>query len=240
MMSSRSSAASVLLGLCAAVALSASASASPVPGDMSSAPAPSAAPQAAPVSQEAALDGLLARFAAMKGLSAKFREEKTMALLAAPLINEGELHFAAPGRLVRHTRAPVRSTVLIDGERLTFGDARGVEAISFAQNPVVGLFVASFVKIFAGDKAALQAMYKMSFEAGPTADAWSLRLRPQVAPMDKIVDRIEVTGEGTVIKTMKVVEVGGDETLTTFAEVDVDRRFSAAELAELFRVAGPR
>lgn len=240
MMSSRSSAASVLLGLCAAVALSASASASPVPGDMSSAPAPSAAPQAAPVSQEAALDGLLARFAAMKGLSAKFREEKTMALLAAPLINEGELHFAAPGRLVRHTRSPVRSTVLIDGERLTFGDARGVEAISFAQNPVVGLFVASFVKIFAGDKAALQAMYKMSFEAGPSADAWSLRLRPQVAPMDKIVDRIEVTGEGTVIKTMKVVEVGGDETLTTFAEVDVDRRFSAAELAELFRVAGPR
>ena len=240
MMSSRSSVVSALFALCAAVALSsAPASASPVPGDMSATPASVAAP-ATPAAQEAALDALLARFAAMKGLSAKFREEKTMALLAAPLINEGEIHFAAPGRLVRHTRAPVRSTVLIDGERLTFGDARGVEAISFAQNPVVGLFVASFVKIFAGDKAALKAMYKMSFEPGPTADAWSLRLRPQVAPMDKIVDRIEVAGEGTVIQSMKVVEVGGDETLTTFAEVDVDRRFSEAELAELFRVAGPR
>ncbi|MEZ4452429.1 MAG: outer membrane lipoprotein carrier protein LolA [Nannocystaceae bacterium] len=189
-----------------------------------------------PAAQEAALDALLGRFAAMQGLSARFREEKSIALLAAPLINEGVIHFAAPGKLVRHTKSPVRSTVLLDGERLTFGDERGVEAISFAQNPVVGLFVASFVKIFAGDKAALKAMYKMSFEPGPTADAWSLRLRPQVAPMDKIVERIEITGDGVVIRSMKVVEVGGDETLTVFTEVDTDRRFTAAELAELFRV----
>ena len=35
---------------------------------------------------------------------------------------------------------------------------------------------------------------------------------------------------------MRVVELGGDETITTFTEVDTARRFSDAELAELFRV----
>lgn len=208
--------------------------------------APTSAPAvAAPQAAEAAaakpltvveLDAFLARFAAMRGLSAKFREEKTMALLAAPLVNEGVLYFAAPGRLARHTTSPFKASVIIDGERLTFGDGRGVEAIRFDQNPMLGLFVASFVKIFAGDKEALAKMYAMELSGDPAA-SWTLRLRPTLAPMDKVIKRIEIAGEGLVIHRMKVIEASGDETVTTFTEVNTDRGFSEAELAELFRVS---
>lgn len=192
----------------------------------------------APVHQLSAaeLDAFLARFAAMPGLSAKFREEKTMALLAVPLVNEGVIYFASPGRLARHTTAPVRSSVIIDGERMTFGDSRGVDAVSFDQNPILGLFVTSFVKIFAGDKEALAKMYAMELRGDPQG-TWALKLRPQISPMDQVIAGIELVGDGLVVKTMTVDEVGGDRTVTTFTEVNTARRFTDAELKELFKVA---
>jgi hypothetical protein len=204
-----------------------------------------AAQEAAPVTSSAplpTLEGLLRRFAAMPGLSARFREEKHMALLAAPLINEGTIHFSPPGRLVRHTTAPMRSSVLIDGERLLFGDARGIEVIRLRENPAIALFVASFVKIFAGDEAALTSMYSMSIAARPElgAEGWGLTLRPRVAPMDTIVARIEIAGDGVVVREMRVVELSGDETRTTFFEVNPARSFSAEEAAALFQVEGRR
>ena len=116
-----------------------------------------------------------------------------MALLAAPLVNEGTLYFAPKGRLVRHITAPAPATVLIDEGSLRFADAGGSETLSLAQNPVLRLFVDSFVKIFAGDRVALERMYTMELQALPVgADGvarWSLGLRPRVAPMTQIIER---------------------------------------------------
>ena len=185
-----------------------------------------------------ALQELLARFAAMSGLSAKFREEKRMALLAAPLVNEGVLYFAPRGRLARHITAPAPATVLIDEGSLRYADAGGSETMSLDQNPALRLFVESFVKIFAGDRAALERMYTLSLTQLPaSADGvarWSLGLRPRVAPMTQIIERIEITGHDVTLETMRVIEVGGDETVTTFTEVDTKRRFTPQELTTLF------
>ncbi len=197
-------------------------------------------PAAAPIG----LEQLLARFAAMSGLSAKFREEKRMALLAAPLVNEGVLYFAPPGRLARHITAPAPATVLIDAGSLRYADAGGSETLTLDQNPVLRLFVDSFVKIFAGDREALARMYTMELVALPAgADGlprWSLRLRPRVAPMTQIIERVEIEGRDVMLETMRVVEVGGDETVTTFTQVDTQRRFTAEELTALFRLPGQR
>ena len=205
---------------------------------------PTAATTAAPSAEAAlpTLEGLLGRLAALPGIRAKFREEKRMALLAAPLVNEGVLYFHPPGRLARHTTAPMRASVVIEGGRLTFGDERGVEVIRVDGNPAMALFVDSFVKIFAGDRDALVAMYDMAIEAWPEggAEGWRLTLRPKVAPIDRILARIEIEGAGVIVRRMRVVEVGGDEAVTTFSEVDVSRAFSAAEQAALFRVEARR
>lgn len=181
------------------------------------------------------LDDLLGRFARMSGLQAKFREEKHMALLAAPLVNEGVIYFipgAGKPRLARHTTAPAPSVVLIEGTALRMADGASREEIALDRNPPVRLFVDSFVKIFAGDREALAAMYAMELAA--EGERWTLRLKPKVAPIDKLIDRIEITGEALVIATMRVVEVGGDETLTSFSAVDSQRRFTPEELAALF------
>jgi hypothetical protein len=212
--------------------------------------APVAAPAAAPVAAPAeearpaaplTLDDLLGRFARMSGLQAKFREEKRMALLAAPLVNEGVIYFipgAGKPKLARHTTLPAPSVVLIEGSALRMADGTSREEIALDRNPPVRLFVDSFVKIFAGDREALAGMYAMELAA--EADKWTLRLKPKVAPIDKLIDRIEITGEGLVIATMRVVEIGGDETLTTFSAVDPQRRYTPEELAALFSLPPPR
>jgi len=215
-----------------------------VAGALLAGPAAAQEPVAAPVASTPALEQLLARFAAMSGLSARFREEKRMALLAAPLVSEGTLYFAPKGRLARHITAPAPATVLIDEGSLRFADAGGTETMSLTQNPVVRLFVDSFVKIFAGDRVALERMYTMELAALPAAAdgvaRWSLRLRPRVAPMTQIIERLELVGHDVALESMRVVEVGGDETLTTFSEVDTQRRFTAEELSALFRLPGQR
>lgn len=214
-------------------------------GALVSAPVQAQAPVSAPVVvAPMTLDQLLARFAGMSGLSAKFREEKRMALLAAPLVNEGILYFAPKGRLARHITAPAPATVLIDEGSLRYADAGGSETLTLDQNPVLRLFVDSFVKIFAGDREALARMYTMELVGLPAgadgAARWSLRLRPRVAPMTQVIERIDIEGHEIVLETMRIVEIGGDETVTSFSEVDAQRRFTEQELATLFSLPARR
>jgi hypothetical protein len=186
--------------------------------------------QQAPLTLAQLLDG----FAAMPGLSAEFREEKYMALLAEPLVNAGTLHFAK-GKLARHVTEPVASSVLIADGLLEFGDASGKETIDLEQNPVVRLFVDSFVHIFAGDRAALEQLYAIQFTPGE-GGAWVMVLRPRMSPIDKVIDRVILDGKQLAVAKMRIIEVGGDETITTFTKVDTAKKYGERELAELFRV----
>src|SRR5512139_2532539 len=103
--------------------------------------------------------------AQVPGLSARFREEKQIALLAAPLVNEGMLYFAPPGRLVRHTERPAPSTLLLDGGRLTVGEGNRVRTLEVAESPAVAVFVEGFVHLLSGDRARLEADFALTFEA---------------------------------------------------------------------------
>ena len=140
-------------------------------------------------------NALLAAFSRSPGLYARFREEKRLAMLDAPLVNEGTIHFAPPDRLARHTERPVESTLLIDGAKLQFGDADGQQSVDLGTNPVARLFVDSFVKLLAGDRTGLEKIFKIKFTPG-AGGAWQLVLTPQVAPMDKVIKELDLRGEG--------------------------------------------
>ena len=178
------------------------------------------------------LDGLLAQFHAIPGLEAHFREEKHLTLLDAPLLSEGTIYFAPPGRLSRQTTAPTASTLLIDGDRLAFFDGQQTETIPLDGNPVVRMFVDSFLKLLVGDRAALERIFTVDLH--PRAAGWELRLKPKLAPMTQLIDSIVMQGSGVILSKMTILEKTGDETVTAFDKVDPARHFSAAELARLF------
>lgn len=184
------------------------------------------------------LEALLAHFASTPGLHARFHEEKRLSVLAVPLVSDGTLDFAPPGRLVRRTTSPDVSVVLVDGRELRFGDARGQQRIDLDAQPVVRQFIDGFVAIVAGDRAALDRTYASEFRPG-AGDAWELTLRPRSGPVQRAFRDIVLRGHGFLLERMTIRETNGDETATTFSEIDDARRYTPAEAARLFRLDGP-
>ncbi len=180
------------------------------------------------------VDVLMEGFATMPGLYADFRQEVHFGMLARPLVDEGTLHFS-DGRLARRTLVPALSVVVIDADGIEFGDSKGSERIDLDGKPAVRQFVDAFTMIFAGDRGGLERLYRIEFVPGE-GRTWTMNLIPKVSPMDKVIDRVEVSGVDLAITKMRVLEHGGDETVTSFSKVDTARRYTAAEKAHLFSV----
>lgn len=193
------------------------------------------APPVANAGQAVTVDELLAGFAKMPGLYAEFRQESHFGLLAEPLVDTGTIHFA-DGRLARRTLAPTPSVVVMDGKGIEFGDGSKSERIDLDGKPAVRQFVDAFTKIFAGDRPGLEALYRIEFVAGE-GRSWTLTLVPKVSPMNEIIAKVIVSGNELSIATMRVVEKNGDETITSFTNVDTKRKYSKADIAKLFSVA---
>jgi outer membrane lipoprotein-sorting protein len=197
--------------------------------------ATTSAPSVAHAGQAVTVDELLAGFAKMPGLYAEFRQESHFGLLAEPLVDTGTIHFA-DGRLARRTLAPNPSVVVMDGRGIEFGDGSKSERIDLDGKPAVRQFVDAFTKIFAGDRPGLEALYRIEFVPGE-ARSWTLTLVPKVSPMNEIIAKVVVSGTELSIATMRVVERNGDETITSFTNVDTKRKYSKADVAKLFSVA---
>ncbi len=183
------------------------------------------------------IDSLMAEFRAVEGLEAQFREEKKMAILAVPLVSEGTIDFAAPDRLVRETTSPAVSKLLVDSKQLRFSDVGGSQSIPLEGNPVVRLFVDAFVKVLAGDRAALEKIFAIELHA--VGKGWSMTLTPRLEPMKSVIARMQLDGSGVVMSQMRLIEVEGDETVTVFRAVNTHRRFSAEESARIFGAPSP-
>jgi outer membrane lipoprotein-sorting protein len=187
----------------------------------------------------ASIDALLAGLSKAPGLYARFREEKHITLLQQPLVSEGHIYFAPPARFARHTEKPIASTMIIDGNNLQFGNADGQESVNLGTNPVARLFADAFVMLLSGNRAGLEKIFKMELAPKPggaagAAGEWTLVLTPRVAPMDKMIKALELRGRGLNLNELDVRESSGDWTRTTFTNVDLDRRYSAAEQAKFF------
>ena len=190
------------------------------------------APTQADAAQAVTVDELLAGFAKMPGLYAEFRQESYFGLLAEPLIDTGTIHYA-DGKLARRTQSPTPSVVVMDDKGIEYGDGRTVERIDLDGKPAVKQFVDAFTRIFAGDRKGLDELYRVEFLAGE-GRSWTLTLVPKVSPMDQIIAKVVVSGTELEIATMRVVETGGDETVTHFSKVDTARKYTKAEKQQLF------
>jgi outer membrane lipoprotein-sorting protein len=194
---------------------------------------PAAAQGEAPPTLETLMKGM----AGAPGVQARFREVKQLALLSQPLESRGTLYFVPPDRLSRETTEPSSTRLVIDGDRFSFRDAAGSEAIDLSSSPIAREYVSNFIVLFNGDLEALRKRYEPAFTA--SGDGWQLELRPRAKPLRDFVERVTLAGRGRALVRMELVEVGGDRTTTWFEEVRTDRAFSAEELARIFPAQEP-
>jgi len=200
-----------LLGLL--VVLAASAAADPAPADRG-------------------LDTLLSHFAASRGVEARFREEKSLPLLQEPLVSEGLLYYAPPGRLARFTTRPDRTSLLVMGDRLRLEDGLGVEEIDLAAHAEARRFIAQLLLLFEGDRKALERDYEVRFEGD--GDTWSLVLLPRALTLRSVIREIALRGRDDRLLEMVVSGTQGEVTRTTYPQMQVDRPFRPEELSALF------
>jgi outer membrane lipoprotein-sorting protein len=192
---------------------------------------------AARASADAApLDQLLAKLAKVEGLSAQFQEEKRMSLVAVPLKSEGTLYYQKPRALARHTLKPSRSSVLLSGDVVQFGDGKHSQSIALESQPAVRLLVDTFVSVLAGDKAALLRLASVSYEQ-PSKDSWLIRVVPKDPKLLRIVKAMTFAGKAAELSSMELVDGHGDVTRTTFTQIRFGK-LPPAQAKSVLRIGG--
>jgi outer membrane lipoprotein-sorting protein len=186
---------------------------------------------------DAVLDALLARLAKIESLIAHFSEEKQMALLAVPLRSQGTLYYAKPRLLARHTQSPQKSSLVLRGDKLEFGDAAHSESMGLDAQPAVRVLVDTFVSVLSGDRAQLSKLAQLEVESLP-AEGWRIHVTPRDPAVLRIVRKMSFEGKGPELSRMELLDANGDRTLTNFSEVQLGKRLSDAEVARLFRIGG--
>lgn len=157
------------------------------------------------------LERLLRGFALTHEARASFIEKKSLRVLDRPLVSTGELRFEAPDRLEKRTLHPQPELLQLEGDTLTLerGDRR--LRLDLRANPEVAALVESIRGTLAGDRAALERVYRLQLEGSESS--WALTLRPRDEAMASLVQRIRIAGRRANISVIEILHPNGDSTL---------------------------
>jgi outer membrane lipoprotein-sorting protein len=166
-----------------------------------------AAPAAAPWTLERLMQGL----AQTRSARASFVEKKTVAVLERPLVSSGELSFTAPDKLEKRTLRPKPELLRLQGETLTLERAGRSTVLDLRSYPEAAAFVESIRGTLAGDRQALEALYRLQLEG--VESSWVLTLTPADPAMRALVERIRIAGRGTELSVIEIRQTNGDGSL---------------------------
>ena len=166
------------------------------------------------------LDKLMSALAERKHGHVTFAEKKFIAMLDRPVESSGELLYDAPDRLEKKTLKPKPESLVLAGGVVTAQRGRHRYVLDLKQYPQVVPFIESIRATLAGDRAALEQVFKVDFTG--SFDRWALGLTPLDAKLTKTVKDIRIEGEKDLIHSVEIREADGDRSLLTIG-ADVAR-----------------
>ena len=178
-----------------------------------------AAPQAQAPTQEGAgftLDRLMKVLAQRKHGEVSYEETDYLAVLDRPLKSSGVLIYDAPGHLEKRTLKPKRQSLTLDGDQLTIQRGRRTYRMEVSAYPKVAPLVDAMRDTLAGNEAALERAFKVGFTG--TAEGWKLELVPLDEEIARNVRRVEIAGAHDEIRSVEILQVGGDRSVMTLAK----------------------
>ncbi|WP_149538291.1 LolA family protein [Siccirubricoccus phaeus] len=160
--------------------------------------------------EEAGLQALLRRFAALPQSRASFTEDKAIPELDLPLPSEGTLSWQAPDRLEKRTLSPIQEVLRVAGDRLLYERPdRGIRReFGLEDQPEMRALVEAIRGTLAGDPGALHRYYDIAFDALPEG-AWRMVLTPLSTRVRAAVQRILLSGRGPQILAVDTEGNGG-------------------------------
>jgi hypothetical protein len=158
-------------------------------------------------------DALLQRLAARRHAHVAFTEAHYLAVLDRPLESSGELLYEAPDRLEKRILKPRPETLLLAHGVLSATRGRHTRTVELAAWPQIAPLIEGLRATLAGDRAALERIFSVQLEGD--AARWTLRLAPRDPEAKRVVSAVSITGEGTDLKTVEILEADGDRSLLT-------------------------
>jgi len=159
------------------------------------------------------LNAVMHSLAARRHGEVSFVEQQFLTLLKRPVESSGELLYEAPDRLEKRTLEPHPESLVVDGGRLTVQRGRRRRVVELSAYPQVLPFVESVRATLAGDRAALEKVFRLEFSGSETR--WTLVLTPLDAQLAKTVSQIRIDGARDDLMKVEIRQPDGDRSLMT-------------------------
>jgi Outer membrane lipoprotein carrier protein LolA-like len=143
----------------------------------------------------------------------EFVEQQFVAILNHPVESSGILSYDAPDRLEKRTLKPHEESLVLAGGVLTVERGRSRRVLDLHSYPQALPFVESIRATLAGDRAALERVFRLDF-SGDLAH-WSLALVPSDPRMAKSVAEVRIEGTQDQLLKVEIRQPDGDHSLMT-------------------------
>lgn len=211
-----------VLGLVALASLCGPASGAPVTAPNSdaapnsvaaSSPAAGAASSTTPNTTSGDLDEVMRLLAMRRHGRVEFVEQQFLAVLDRPVESSGELSYDAPDRLEKRTLQPHPQSLVLAGGVLTVERGGRRHVLDLHAYPQVQPFVESIRATLAGDRSALERIFRVQF-AG-SVQRWSLTLVPLERQTARTVAQVQIDGSRDQLLKVDIRQADGDRSLMT-------------------------
>jgi hypothetical protein len=159
------------------------------------------------------LDQVMAMLAMRQHGRVEFIEQQFLAVLSHPIESSGELRYDAPDRLEKRTLKPRVETLVLTGEMLTVERAHSRRAMDLHAYPQVLPFVESIRATLAGDRKALERLFRLDFAGN--VSRWTLTLVPLESKVKQSVSQVRIDGAGDQLLKVEIRQPDGDRSLMT-------------------------
>jgi len=124
-------------------------------------------------------------------LQANFREERHLAMLKDPVVNEGKVWFTLPDKIRREIGGRTPSTTVIDGKKMSiyYPNYQQLEVYDLEKRPVIK---ESLRALTAGLNFREVANY-YSIEGSKNGNEYQITLTPKTASVRKLVKSVDLT-----------------------------------------------
>jgi outer membrane lipoprotein-sorting protein len=160
-----------------------------------------------------ALDEVMHSLAQRRHGQVSFVEQQFLSMLKRPVESYGELIYDAPNHLEKRTIEPRPETLVVDGEVVTVQRGRRSHVLDLKAYPQILALIESIRATLAGDRAALERLFRLQFTGSETR--WSLVLTPLEAQLAKTVAQIRIDGSRDELSRVEIRQSDGDRSLMT-------------------------
>ncbi|HKM58727.1 MAG TPA: outer membrane lipoprotein carrier protein LolA [Chthoniobacterales bacterium] len=151
-------------------------------------------------------------------LQANFREERHLAMLKEPIVNEGKVWFTLPDKIRREIEGKTPSTTVIDGRKMSiyYPNYQQVEVYDLEKRPIIK---DSLHALTAGlDFREIKGYFDL--QGSKDGNQYQITLIPKTAAVRKVIQSVDLTiGEDLIPEKVTVHNTKGEVFTSTYSNV---------------------